>query len=158
MNEESLKQLIAQGLGALQAGAKVGAKAADDVENDASNAELKEHLKKGSETAKMWATRIDTALEEAGGSDTSDNPIIEAHYEVANRIRSEAADDFARDLGIIAASQLALHYWIASFGTMRAYAKRADLSQTQESMNKCLEEAEQADEAFTDVAIKMMEA
>lgn len=158
MNEESLKQLIAQGLGALQAGSKIGAKAAADVENDASNAELKQHLNKGAETAKIWATRIDTALEEAGGSDTNDNPILEAHYEVANRIRAKATDDFSRDTGIIAASQLPLHYWIASFGTLRAYAKRADLSQIQEAMGQCLQEAEQADEQFTDLAIKIMEA
>ena len=147
---------MAQGLGALKAGGQIGAKAADDIESDASNAQLKQALNQGSQQAKTWAERIDRALQEVGGSDTNDNPVIEAHYEVAKRIRAEAPDDFSRDLGIIAASQLALHYWIASFGTMRAYAKRADLSQTQQEMAKCLEEAEQADEKMTDLAIQIM--
>ena len=156
MNEQALKQLMAQGLGALKAGGQIGAKAADDIESDASNAQLKQALNQGSQQAKTWAERIDRALQEVGGSDTNDNPVLEAHYEVAKRIRAEAPDDFSRDLGIIAASQLALHYWIASFGTMRAYAKRADLSQTQQEMAKCLEEAEQADKQMTDLAIEIM--
>ena len=138
MNEQALKQLIAQGLGALKAGGEIGAKAADDVESDAKDQQLK------------------AALQEAGGSDVNDNPIIEAHYEVGKRIRNQAPDDFSRDLGIIAAAQLALHYWIASFGTMRAYAKRANLSQTEQEMAQSLQEAEQADKKMTDIAISIM--
>ena len=156
MNEQALKQLMAQGLGALKAGAQIGAKAADEIENDAKNPQLKAALQEGSQGAQQWATRIDRALQEAGGSDTNDNPILEAHYEVSKRIRAQAPDDFSRDLGIIAASQLALHYWIASFGTLRAYAKRAGLSQTEGEMAQCLQEAEQSDKKFTDIAISIM--
>ena len=156
MNEQALKQLMAQGLGALKAGGEIGAKAADEIENDAKDSQLKSALQQGSQTAQQWATRIDRALQEAGGSDVNDNPIIEAHYEVGKRIRNQAPDDFSRDLGIIAAAQLALHYWIASFGTMRAYAKRANLSQTEQEMAQCLQEAEQADKKMTDIAISIM--
>ena len=156
MNEQALKQLIAQGLGALKAGGEVGAKAADDVESDAKDPQLKAALQEGTQQAKTWASRIDRALQEAGGSDENDNPILEANYEVAKRIRAKAPDDFSRDLGIIASGQLALHYWVAAFGTMRAYAKRANLSQTEQDMAQCLQEAEQADEKMTDIAISIM--
>lgn len=156
MNDEALKQLMAQGLGSLKAGALLGSQAADDIENSAHNPELKTALNQGSQTAKTWATRIDRALQEAGGSDVNDNPIVQAHYEVGNRIRQNAPDDSSRDLGIIAGGQLALHYWIAAFGTMRAYAKRAGLPQTEQEMAQCLQEAEQGDKKMTDVAIGIM--
>ncbi len=158
MNEQALKQLMAQGLAALKAGGKIGSQAAADVEQSAQNPQLKAALQEGSQTAQQWATRIDRALQEAGGEGEGegDNPVIKAHYEVSDRIRKQAPDDFSRDLGIIAGSQLALHYWIASFGTMRAYAKRANLSQTEQEMAQCLQEAEQADKQMTDVAISIM--
>ena len=44
MNEQALKQLMAQGLGAFKAGAQIGAKAADEIENDAKNPQLKAAL------------------------------------------------------------------------------------------------------------------
>ncbi len=111
-HEQALKQLIAQGLGALKTSGEIGAKAADDIQNAATNPQLKASLQQGSKDSQDWATRIDRALQEVGGTDTRDNPIIEAHYEVAKRIRDHAADDFSRDLGIINATQLALHYWM----------------------------------------------
>ena len=155
-HEQALKQLMAHGLGALKKGGQIGAKAADEIENDASNPQLKTALNQGTEQAKTWATRIDRALQEAGGTDYDDNPIMEAHYEVAKRIRADAPDDFSRDLGIIASGQLALHYWIASFGTMRAYAKRVGLNQTEQDMAQCLQEAESADKEMTGIAVDIM--
>ncbi len=156
MNEQALKQLMAQGLASLKAGGKIGSQAAGDIEQDAKDPQLKTALQQGSQTAQQWAGRIDRALQEAGGSGEVDNPILKAHYEVSDRIRKQAPDDFSRDLGIIAGSQLALHYWIAAFGTMRAYAKRAGLSQTEGEMAQCLQEAEQADKQMTDIAIQIM--
>ena len=158
MANEQLKPLIQQGLAAMKAGGKIAARAADEIEDDARNPQLKQALQKGTETAKQWMQRIDRALQEAGGADERDNPVLEAHYEVSKRIRQEAPSDEARDLGIVAAGQLALHYWIASFGTMHAYAKRAGLSQASQDMETCLNEAKQADEQHTQIAIRMMEA
>ena len=39
---------------------------------------------------------------------------------------------------------------------VRAYAKRANLSQTEQEMAQCLQEAEQSDKKFTDIAISIM--
>jgi len=155
MNEQALKHLISQGLGALKAGGEIGSQAAGDLENDVRDPQLKQLLQQGSQQAQMWTTRIDRALQEVGGGE-QDNPVVKALYEVGKRIRAQAPDDFSRDLGIIADSQLALHYWVAAFGTMRAYAKRAGLNQTEQEMGQCLQEAEQRDKQLTDVAIKIM--
>ena len=156
MENESLKELIAQGFAALKAGSKVAAKATDEIQNDAQDPRLKDALTQGNETSRQWESRIDQALAEAGGADEQQNPVLEAHYEVSRRIRQHAPDAVSRDLGIIAAGQLALHYWIASFGTLRTYAAQVGLSQTEQDMQTSLDEAKQADEQHTQLAKQIM--
>lgn len=157
MDTQALKQLMVQGLGALKSGAEISARASDEIENDATNPELKAALKQGAQTSAQWVTRIDQALQEAGGGgQQQDNPIMQAHNEVAKRTRAQATESSSRDLGIIAAAQLALHSWIASFGTLQAYAKRAGLPQTEQAMAQSLGEAKQADEQMTALAIRIM--
>ncbi|MGI4834319.1 MAG: ferritin-like domain-containing protein [Janthinobacterium lividum] len=158
MNTEDLKQLVKNGLAAQQAGSKVAAKATDDIQDDASDEELKTLLKRGNDTAKQWQQRIERAIDEAGDVDSEDNEILEAHYEVSKKIRSEAGSDQVRDLGIIAAGQLALHYWIASFGTLASYAKAVGLTQTAQELHSSAEDAKQADEQHTELAKRLLSA
>lgn len=110
MANEQLKVLIQQGLAAMKAGSKVAADATAEILHDARNPQLREALDRGNETSKQWATRLDRALAEAGEKGEQENPIMKAHYEVSQKIRRQAPDDYSRDLGIIAAGQLALHY------------------------------------------------
>ena len=158
MNNQALTELIKQGLGAMRAGSEVAAKATGEIMQDVRNPQLKQALEQGNETSKQWASRIDQAIAEAGDGQQQQNPILEAHYEVSKRIRGEAPDDDSRDLGIIAAGQLALHYWIAAFGTIRTYAEQAGLQQTKQSMQACVDEAKQADEQHTSIALQIMGA
>ena len=158
MNTDDLKHLVKNGLAAQQAGSKVAAKATDDILDDATDSELQTLLKRGNDTAKQWQQRIERAIEEAGGADTQDNEILEAHYEVSKDIRGEADTDQVRDLGIIASGQLALHYWIASFGTVASYAKAAGLTQTAQELHRSVEEAKQADEQHTALAERLLAA
>lgn len=156
MDEQSLKQLVADGLLALKAGGRVAAAATDEVNQSATDQELKRVLETGNETAKTWRERVDRAMGETGASGEGESPILEAHYEVAKRIRDAAPNEEVRDLGIIAAGQLALHYWIAAFGTLQAYAGRLGLTQTEEEMGRSLDEAKAADEEHTQLAARIM--
>jgi len=158
MNSEAFKQLIKDGLSAQQAGSKVAAKATDDIQDDATNTELKSLLEQGNNTAKQWQQRIEQAIAEAGGVDEQDNEILEAHYEVSKKIRQEAETDTVRDLGIIASGQLALHYWIASFGTVASYAEAVGLAQTAQQLHRSVDEAKQADEQHTALAKRLLAA
>ena len=158
MANDSLNTLIQQGLAALKEGSKVAAKATADIQDDATDAQLKAALEKGNQQSKQWATRIERSFEAAGGKGDEENPILEAHYEVSKKIRGEAKDDYSRDLGIIAAGQLALHYWIASFGTLADYAKQSGLSQVEQDLKACLTEAKQADEEHTTLAEQILRA
>ncbi len=158
MADQELKMMVAQGLQALKAGGEVAKKATADIEGDATHQDLKSALQAGNKTAETWAQRINQALQESGGGDDVGNPILEAHFQVSKLIRQKAPDDTSRDLGIVAAGQLALHYWIASFGTLGNYAAKLGLSQTEQAMRLSLEEARQADQQHTALAEKMLNA
>jgi ferritin-like metal-binding protein YciE len=158
MNTDDLKQLIKDGLAAQQAGSKVAAKATDDILDDATDPELKTLLQRGNDTAKQWQQRLERAIAEAGDVDEQDNEILEAHFEVSKEIRGQASTDQVRDLGIITSGQLALHYWIASFGTVAAYAKAVGLTQTAQELHQSVEEAKQADEQHTALAQRLLAA
>lgn len=156
MNNDALKTLVAQGLAAMKAGGKVAAMATDEIQKDARHSDLKAALEKGNQTSQQWTQRIDRALQEAGGSGEQKNPVLEGLYEVSRQIRQQAPDDTSRDLGIIANGQLALHYWIAAFGTIRTYASQLGMSETAEAMQTSLDEAKQGDEQHTEIAKRIM--
>jgi len=156
MKTDDLKQLIKDGLSAQQAGSQVAAKATDEILNDATHPELKAALQEGNETAKKWAQRIEQALAEVGGAESQNNEILEAHYRVSKEIRAKAESDTTRDLGIIASGQMALHYWIASFGTVASYAASAGLTETEQNLKASVQEAKQADDKHTDIAQRIL--
>ena len=158
MNTEDLKQLIKDGLAAQQAGSKVAATATAEIQNDAKNPALKAALEEGNNTSKEWSKRIERAIQEAGGAPEQKNEILEAHYQVSKEIRGKANSDDVRDLGIIASGQLALHYWIASFGTVAAYAQDAGLTQTAQELKTSVEEAKKADDKHTEIAKQILAA
>ncbi len=158
MADQNLKILVAQGLQALRAGGEVAKKATSEIQNDASHPELKSALQEGNRTAEQWAQRIERALKEAGNAEDVGNPVLEAHYEVSQIIRRKAPDAESRDLGIIAAGQLALHYWIAVFGTLATYASHLDLTQTAQDLHTSLEEAKEADQQHTALARNILSA
>ena len=68
------------------------------------------------------------------------------------KITKQAEDSNSRDLGIIATGQIALHYFIASFGTLSAYTQRMGMGDIAAKMEACLEEAKDGDERMSAVA------
>jgi ferritin-like metal-binding protein YciE len=156
MPNDNLKTLVSQGLAAMKAGSDVAAKATDEISNDASHPQLKSALEEGNRTSQQWAQRIERALQQAGGGEQQDNPVLEAHYEVSRRIRQNATDETSRDLGIIASGQLALHYWIASFGTMANYTKQLGMTDVAAELKSSADEAKRADEQYTQLAEQLL--
>lgn len=156
MNDDALKTLVAQGLAAMKNGGKVAAAATDEIRNDARHPDLKAALEQGNQTSQRWTQRIDQALQQVGGSGEQKNPVLEGLYEVSRQIRQQAPDDASRDLGIVANGQLALHYWIAAFGTIRAYAEKLGQGETAGAMQACLDEAKAADERHNEIARTIM--
>ncbi len=156
VHTDALKKLIAEGLPALKAGLEQAQKHIDDIIDAATHPKLQQMLQQGKQTSERWVQRVETAMQSFDASCASDNPIVEAHGEVAQRIRQQAPTDGVRDLGIIASGQLALHYWVAAFGTMASYAKATDEMDAAEHLAACVDEAKEADEMHTQLAYEMM--
>lgn len=158
MTDQALRTLVTWGLQALKSGAEMAKAATAELERDAKHPDLKSALQAGSEISAQWAQRIDRALAEAGEAKDVGNPVLQAHYEFSRQIRQSAPDDLTRDLGIITAGQLAHHYWIASFGTLRTYASALGMSRTEQDMQACLDEAKQSDQQQTELMKKLLDA
>lgn len=158
MADQNPKALVAQGLQAMKAGGEVAKMATADIEKDASHPDLKSALQQANKTSEQWQQRLAQAVQEAGSAEDTGNPVLDAHFDVSKKIRAKAQDAMSRDLGIIAAGQLALHYWIAAFGTMANYANKLGMSQAAQNMKTSLDEAKQADQEHTALAEKMLAA
>ncbi len=158
MLKDTLRHLTHQGLQAVQAAGAIGAKATQEIEPHATAPELKEFLRRGSEQARTWTDRVAQAQQMVHGTrEGGDNPIMRAHHEVAHRIMEHAQDPLERDLGIIAAGQLALHYYIAAYGTLASYTKRAGETEAASLLKQCSDEAKKWDEEHSELAKRLME-
>ncbi len=158
MTDDAIRNLVTQGLSAMKAGSAVAEQATDEINNDASHPALKTALEHGNRDSKQWAERIERAVQKAGGGGEQKNQILEAHYQVSRQIRQEAKDPTSRDLGIVASGQLALHYWIAAFGTMASYTKQLGLSDVATDMATSVDEAKRGDQKLTDIAGELLKA
>lgn len=159
MDAAALKTLVGQALTAMKAGSHVAAQATGEIHTDARHPELKAALETGNRVSQGWTQRIERALQEVGGgAGEAKNPVLEGLYEVSRKIRQQAPDDASRDLGIIASGQLALHYWIAAFGTIRTYAAHLGMDETARAMQASLDEAKEGDAAHTAIARRILGA
>ncbi len=154
MDNEGMKQLLVDGIHAVQGACAQGRQSADEIEKHATDPQLKAELRHGTEVAERWRQRLESAERATGDSSSAptDNEIVKAIQHTGEKVSRHAKTDVARDLGIVAAGQLALHYYIASFGTLRSYAEKLGLQDTASAMAQCLEEAKAEDEKHTKLA------
>lgn len=67
-------------------------------------------------------------------------------------VLNEDADPEARDAAIICAAQKIEHYEIATYGTLRAFAKLLGMAEAAELLGETLAEERQADRGLTELA------
>jgi len=70
----------------------------------------------------------------------------------AEDIMSESDEGVMRDAGIISAAQKVEHYEIATYGTLRTFAKTLGLTEIADLLQETLDEEKKADETLTSVA------
>ena len=157
MASEAFKKLFVQGLQALHASGEEGSKSAAANLDAASAPELKQLLREGSEAAKSHAERMGQLFQMAGAQPGgTENPVMQG-IQAANRRILDASDDAqTRDAGIIATGQIALHYHIAAFGTLGAYAKALGMTEAAGLLHRMVEECKQMDERYTRLAERVV--
>jgi ferritin-like metal-binding protein YciE len=70
----------------------------------------------------------------------------------AEDIMSESDDGVMRDAGIISAAQKVEHYEIATYGTLKTFAKTLGMNEIADLLEETLNEEKNADETLTSVA------
>ena len=155
--KEDLTSMLRDAIMALQAANASGRDATSRIEQEANDPELKELLQQGSRYSESWRERLARVAEQVGGSAVAGegNPVIDAIQQVGGKIIKTTHEPMARDLGIIASGQLALHYYIAAFGTTAAYANLLGEQDVAATIHECLQEAKQGDERYTELAAKL---
>lgn len=77
---------------------------------------------------------------------------MEGLIEEGAEILNEDANPEARDAAIIAAAQKVEHYEIATYGTLRAYAKLLGMDEAYDLLTDTMEEEREADTSLTELA------
>ena len=181
LQSEGVKQLVVNGLQAVEAATEAGKESAAKILEAASHPVLKEELVRGTAITSTWRQRVEMAQQamgdagsKAGSKDegvlknlthaaqkavgASDNRIIDAIYRTGKEIIERAEDSQSRDLGIVATGQLALHYYVAAFGTLASYADNLGNQQVAQAMKQCGDEAKKEDERHTELAHQIIAA
>ncbi len=153
MSNENLKQFYMQGLQALKVAGQRGHEAASETLGAVTSPELKQLVQQDTEMTQRHAKQLDELLQKAGGqAGPMENPIIEGIQAGAKHIRGAAKDDMTRDAGIVDSAQIALHYYIAAYGSLAAHAKTLGMSDAAGVLKGMADECKQQDQKFTELA------
>ncbi len=156
MANEAYKEWYVQGLQALKSAAEQGREAASATSAAVTSPELKKMVEEGSQRAERNAAEIDRLLEKAGRPSSSiPNKIMEGIRAGNRQVVDAAKDPEVRDASVVAAAQIALHYYIAAYGTLASTAKHLGLSEDAQTFKRLTDEVKQQDERFTQIAEEM---
>lgn len=153
MVSEALRELFNQGLQAVYDAEKQSLAAAPAVADTASTSELRGMLQTQTQQGERQVTRLEEAISQAGLTPSGiENKIAQGILAGSQQIMDAAPDPLSRDAGIIAAGQIMLHYFLATYGTLRSYAQVLGETEVAELCQQNLEERKQQDQRLTQLA------
>ena len=143
--EEELKDIYSAEKQLLKALPKMAKKASSDE----LRAALEEHLT----VTEGQVTRLEEVFEVLGKTAKAKTcKAMQGLIEEATELMEEDADDAVLDAGLIAAAQKVEHYEIASYGTVRTWAKLCGEENAAELLQETLDEETEADQKLTELA------
>jgi ferritin-like metal-binding protein YciE len=152
-NLESLNKLLEEELKDIYSAEKQLVRALPKMAKKASSPELKSALEEHLEITKGQVSRLEEVFESLGKTAKSKTcKAMEGLIEEATEIMEEDAEDAVLDAGIIAAAQKVEHYEIASYGTVRTWARMVGQDQAAELLQETLDEEGEADKRLTQLA------
>ncbi|HEY0777496.1 MAG TPA: DUF892 family protein [Gemmatirosa sp.] len=148
-----LQELFVQGLQAVYDAEQQGINAAPAIAARVTHPELKQKLQERTDRGQQQLQRLEQAIQQAGSTPKGEpNEIAKGILAVGNKIMNETQDPDARDAGIIASGQIALHYHMAAYGTLRAYAEALGNDEAAQLLQQTLDERKQQDQDMTQLA------
>jgi ferritin-like metal-binding protein YciE len=128
-------------------------KALPKMIRNASSPELSSALEEHLQVTEEQIGRLDRIFEEMGkspGRKTCDGMV--GLLEEGQKIMEEAGPEHLTDAGIIAAAQKVEHYEIATYGTLRDWAKLLGRDEVARMLQETLDEEGEADKKLTKIA------
>ncbi len=128
-------------------------KALPKMAKAANDKKLSEAFTKHLGETKNHVVRLEQVFKEIGLSPRAKKcPAMEGLLKEADELAEEFADSTALDAALIAAAQKVEHYEIASYGTIRAFAKRLGYDSAVALLSATIEEEGKADHKLTEIA------
>lgn len=122
----------------------------DAAHDDDLRSALEDHLKETEEQKdRLEQLSKDQGFKPSGHKCKGMEGILEEGDEL---VGEAAEDDNVRDAAIIAAAQKVEHYEMAGYGTARAYARMLGLDDVATTLQRTLDEEQDADERLTRIA------
>ena len=157
MANDAYKQWYLQGLQALKSADDLGKEAANDTLKAVTAPELKQLVETGTKMADQNAQRLASLLQKSGGNTGSmQNKIMEGIRAGNKQVVDAAKDPEVRDASIIAAAQIAMHYYVAAYGTLASTAKHLGMNEDASMLKQMTDEVKAQDERFTRLAEEMV--
>jgi len=153
-SENQLKQLFENGLSDIYWAEKALVKAIPKMIDNATSEELINALDTHLSETEKHVSRIEQVFGLIGKDAVAKKcEAMAGLIEEAEDIMDECEEGVMRDAGIIAAGQKVEHYEIATYGTLRQFAKTLGLNDAVVLLQKTLDEEKTADEKLTEIAV-----
>jgi|SRR5947209_4312017 len=150
---ESLKELLSEELKDLYSAEKQLLKALPKMAKNANSGELRSALEEHLEVTRGQVDRLEQVFESLGKPAKAKTcKAMQGLIEEANEIMEEDAEGALADAGIIAAAQKVEHYEMASYGTVRTWARICGENEAAELLQETLDEEGEADKKLTELA------
>ncbi|MDQ6862079.1 MAG: ferritin-like domain-containing protein [Verrucomicrobiota bacterium] len=150
---ESLKELLEEELKDIYSAEKQLLKAMPRMAKKASSEELRSALQQHLEVTQGQVERLEQVFEVLGKPAKAKTcKAMQGLLEEAKEIMEEDAEDAVMDAGIIAAAQKVEHYEIASYGTVRTWARLCGENEAADLLQQTLDEEGEADQRLTELA------
>ena len=157
MKIESLNELLTEELKDIYSAEKQLLRAMPKMAKKATSPELKTALQEHLEVTKRQIERLEEVFESLGEPAKAKTcKAMQGLIEEATEIMEEDADDAVLDAGIIAAAQKVEHYEIASYGTVRTWARLCGEEEAANLLQETLDEEGEADQRLTELAERVV--
>jgi ferritin-like metal-binding protein YciE len=154
---DSLKELLQEELKDIYSAEKQLLKALPKMAKNASSDELRSALEEHLEVTRGQVERLEQVFESLGQTAKAKTcKAMQGLIEEGKEMMEEDAEDAVMDAGIIAAAQKVEHYEIASYGTVRTWARLCGQNEAAELLQETLDEEGEADKRLTELAERLV--
>ena len=153
MAQDAFKTWYVEGLQAVKAAAEGGRAASGTAHAQNAPPAIRALMEDGAKVFGAHADKLGRLLEKAGGgAGDKPNPFWDGIQKGSQQMIQAAGDGAVRDASVVAAAQIATHYFIAAYGTLASNAKHLGLDDDAATLKGLSDEMKAADGQMTKLA------